>query len=76
MRQAEGDYVQKTLHLMYDGIGERQGLPVLHFGTMILSHHIINLLLHFLCAGERENIPRQSVNEEDKHLLGHMTFRI
>lgn len=56
MRQAEGDYVQKTLHLMDDSICEWQGLPVFHFGTTVLSHQVINIPLHFLCAGERENI--------------------
>lgn len=56
MRQAEGDYVQKTLHLMDDSICERQALPVFHFGTTVLSHHVIDLPLHFLCAGGRENV--------------------
>lgn len=53
MREAEGDDVQETLHLMDDCICEGEGLPVLHFGTTVLGNHIIYLLLHFLCTGQR-----------------------
>lgn len=52
MRQAEGDYVQKTLHFMDDCICEGEGFPVLHFGTAVLSNHSVDLLLHFLCTGQ------------------------
>lgn len=48
VRKAEGGDVQKTLHLMDDGICEREGLPVLHVGAAFSSNHIVNLLLHFL----------------------------
>lgn len=53
MRQAEGDYVQQTLHLVDDCIYERQGLPILHFGTIILFQYSVNLPLHFLCAEKK-----------------------
>lgn len=54
MREAEGDYVQKALHLVDDCICEWEGLPVLHSGTLIFSDHCINLLLHFLCTGQNK----------------------
>lgn len=50
VREAEGDDVQETLHLMDDCVCEGEGLPVLHVGTKVLSNHSVNLLLHLLCT--------------------------
>lgn len=56
MRETEGDYVQETLDFMDDCVCEGEGFPVLHSGTAVLSNHSVNLLLHFLCTGQRKGV--------------------
>lgn len=77
MREAEGNYIQKTLHLMDDCICEREGLPVLHSGTTILSNHSINLLLHFLCTGQSKKYLHSAIIKQVQNysVLDHNVFR-
>lgn len=78
MREAEGDYVQKTLHLMDDRICEWEGLPVLHSWTAVFSDHCINLLLHFLCTGQYKRYLKPIILKQVKDYLAfkHNVFRI
>ena len=60
MREAEGDDVQETLHLVDDSICEGEGLPVLHFGAAV-SDHAVDFLLHLFCTREIRRIPSEQV---------------